>query len=100
MSLQKCNQILSIIKTDLVLRPLFIDEYDTSTLPEMNNETTMDTDVFVEIDNINYGHVFSQVYAFHIGEICIILEFSLHLLLTLWYLETCISTVLSQLYYF
>ena len=36
----------------------------------MNNETTMNTDVGVEIDNINDGHVFSEmseVYAFHIG---------------------------------
>jgi hypothetical protein len=44
----------------------------------MNNETTMDTDVGVEIDNINDGHLFSEtyeVYAFHIGEICIILDF-------------------------
>ena len=34
----------------------------------------MDTDVGVEIDNINDGHVFSEtseVYAFHIGEICV-----------------------------
>jgi hypothetical protein len=41
-------------------------------------ETTMDTDVGVEIDNINDGHLFSEtseVYAFHIGEICIILDF-------------------------
>jgi hypothetical protein len=40
---------------------LFIDEYDTATLPEMNNETTMSTDVGVEIDNINDGHVFSEM---------------------------------------
>jgi hypothetical protein len=50
----------------------------------------MDTDVGVEIDNINDGHVFSEtseVYAFHIGEICIILDFVYHLLITLCYLD-------------
>lgn len=67
----------------------------------MNNETTMDTDVGVEIDNINDGHVFSEmseVYAFHIGRICIILDFVYHLLITLCYLDTCLRTTLSELY--
>ena len=63
----------------------------------------MDTDVGVEIDNINDGHVFSEmseVYAFHIGRICIILDFVYHLLITLCYLDTCLRTTLSELYGF
>ena len=61
----------------------------------------MSTDVGVEIDNIDDGHVFSEtpeVYAFHIGEICMILDFVYHLLITLCYLGTCLRTTLSELY--